>query len=120
MNYGRFFELDINNSVFENGVVLFNYRWLELNQLKDGINTIGFPVYLTFTPESVIFNLHYIDNESDRRHYHNTIIELPFSQNCEVSNELSEALNDTYSAPFPVSVNTTLREVIGNSYKKNV
>ena len=125
MNYGRFFELDIKNSIFEKGVVLFNYRWLEINQQNDGINTIGFPVYLTFTPESVIFNLHYIDdkqyldNGPDRRHYHNTIIELPFSLNCEVSNELAEALNDTYSAPFPVSVNTPLRKVIENSYNNN-
>ena len=125
MNYGRFFEFDFESSNLEKGVAVFNYRWLEQKRLDDGKKTPHHPVYLVFTQESIKFNLHYLEyknkgNTENKnpvwRHYHNTIIEFRLSSNLDVSDGLTDVLNDTYLASFPVSVNTQLRKDIKVSF----
>ena len=125
MNYGRFFEFDFESSIIEKGVAVFNYRWLEQKRPDDGKKTPLHPIYLVFTQDSIKFNLHYLENknygdaekkDSVWRHYHNTIIEFRLSSNLDVSDGLTDVLNDTYRALFPVSVNTQLRKDIEVSF----
>ncbi len=98
MNYGRFFELDFESSRLQEGVAVFNYRWLVDNSDLKG--TPRYPIYLTFTSEAIIFNLHYLDSKQEDNHYHNPIIELFLSPNMEISDGLTEALNETIGENF--------------------
>lgn len=119
MNYGRFFEFDFESSYLRKGIVVFNYRWLQ--QKPTGKRkSPRYPIYLVFTPESISFNLHYYEDETDNgkwnSHYHNTIIELRLSSNIDVTKGLSETLNNTYYASFPMSSNEPLRKIVLNSF----
>lgn len=131
MNYGCFFEFDFQSSNLRKGITVFKYRWLENEETKDDRKTPHHPIYLSFTADSIRFNLHYLEdvnannNKQEKkidvkhgwRHYHNTIIELPLSSNVDISENLTDVLNDAYWAIFPVSVNTFLRDDIDYSYK---
>lgn len=138
MNYGCFFEFDFESSNLQKGITIFNYRWLENEDTKNDRKTPHHPIYLSFSPEAIRFNLHYledknainkqegktdtnaerqIDAKPDWRHYHNTIIELPLSSNVEESDRLTDVLNDAYQAIFPISGNTYLRDDIDYSFE---
>lgn len=127
MNYGRFFEFDFESSKLDEGIAVFNYRWLQDGQ-KDGNTdrqTPRYPIYLTFTSEAIVFNLHYRDERSDEKdkktsvHYHNPIIELYLSPNMEIADGLTESLNEAYLSEFPVRGNTHLRTLIRQAYKND-
>lgn len=130
MNYGCFFEFDFKSSNLRKGITVFKYRWLENEETKDDRKTPHHPIYLSFTLGCIKFNLHYLEDKNankkqekttdakpEWRHYHNTIIELPLSSNAEVSDRLTDVLNDAYQAVFPISVNTFLRDDIDYSYE---
>lgn len=122
MNYGRFFEFDLESSYMQKGIAVFNYR--RLQQKQSGKRTSPrYPVYLVFTPESILFNLHYYEDENSkvqkhslRSHYHNTIIELRLSPNIDVMDGLTESLNNTFDAQFPVKDNKPLLKAIRDSF----
>lgn len=128
MNYGRFFEFDFESSYLQKGITVFNYRWLQ--RKTDGKRkSPRYPVYLVFTPEVILFKLHYYEdklkeNDKDdkdgeknkRSHYHNTIIELRLSPNFEVVDGLAESLNNTFEAKFPMKANAYLRGIIRESF----
>lgn len=125
MNYGRFFEYDFDSSCLERGIAVFNYRWLEHSMSDNGYKTPHHPIYLSFTPDSVSFNLHYLEetNEQEektdrplRKHYHNTIIKLYLSSGTDTADKLIEILNDIYRATFPVSIEKQLITDIKNSF----
>lgn len=134
MNYGRFFEFDFESSYLQKGIAVFNYRWLKRQDISDK-KMPRYPVYLTFTPESFSFNLHYLkDANKDKpkendswSHYHNTIIEVRLSPNVDVAKGLNESLNNAYDTEFPlkarenkcVVINTVddeLLDIIKNSF----
>lgn len=116
MNYGRFFEYDFESSRLPDGVAVFNYRWLQDNDGND--DTPRYPIYLTFTSEVIVFNLHYID-EATKSHYHNPIIELFLSPNLEISDGLSETLNESFYNEFPLKKDKHLRSIIRKSYERD-
>lgn len=107
MNYGRFFEFDFESSYLQKGIAVFNYRWLKITDGTDK-KTPRYPVYLTFTPESFSFNLHYLKEKEDHvqgmdlSHYHNTIIEVRLAPNVDEAKGLAESLNNAYVAQFPL------------------
>lgn len=135
MNYGRFFEFDFESSYLQKGIAVFNYRWLKRQDGSDK-NTPRYPVYLTFTPESFSFNLHYLKEKKDKEgeksqgmelsHYHNTIIEVRLAPNVDEAKGLTESLNNAYDAQFPLktkdngggitTVDDDLLEVVKNSF----
>lgn len=123
MNYGRFFEFDFESSYLQKGMAVFNYRWLQWQDEDanaSGKMTPRYPVYLTMTPESIAVNLHYYARENkmdDGRHYHNTIVEIRLSSDIDVTDGLTESLNDIYEAQFPMNSNLVLREKIENSFE---
>ncbi len=126
MNYGRFFEFDFESSRLQEGVAVFNYRWLKDEDWS--ADTPKFPIYLTFTSEAIVFNLHYLEPESidkktgktkKERHYHNPIIELFLSPNLEIMDGLSETLNETYMGEFPVRINKYLKKKIKKSFERD-
>lgn len=120
MNYGRFFEYDFDSSSLEKGIAVFNYRWLEHSIPDDGVKTPNYPIYLSITPESLSFNLHYLEKENGVwRHYHDTIIKLYLSSGAGTADKLTEILNDIYRATFPVSIEIQLIEDIKNSFNAN-
>lgn len=124
MNYGRFFEFDFESSRLQEGIAVFNYRWLRDVAGPDRTDTPHHPVYLTFTSEAVVFNLHYLDVDLDNKrhnkdiHYHNPIIELTLSPNLEITDGLTESLNETYYSEFPIKANDPLRKIIRESYER--
>ena len=127
MNYGRFFEFDFESSKLDEGIAVFNYRWLQDSQKNCNTDrqTPRYPIYLTFTSEAIVFNLHYRDEWSDEKddktsvHYHNPIIELYLSPNMEIADGLTESLNEAYLSEFPVRGNTHLRALIRDAYKND-
>ncbi len=136
MNYGRFFEFDFESSYLQKGIAVFNYRWLKM-QDGDADSTPTYPVYLTFTPESFCFNLHFLrpvkgvassKSAEDFVHYHNTIIEVRLAPNVDVSKGLMESINNAYDAQFPLkgrakgrsngelTMNEYLLDIVRNSF----
>lgn len=116
MNYGRFFEFDFEASRLDKGIAIFNYRWLQDHENMVTKKSPRYPIYLTFTSEAIVFSLHYVE-VTNNIHYHNSIIELFFSPNLEISDGLSEVLNDIYFSEFPVKGNKHLRTLIHKSFK---
>lgn len=116
MNYGRFFEFDFEGSKLDKGIAVFNYRWLQDHENMVTKKSPRYPIYLTFTSEAIVFNLHYVE-VTKNIHYHNSIIELFLSPNLEISDGLSEVLNDIYFSEFPVKGNKHLRTLIHKSYE---
>lgn len=114
MNYGRFFEFDFEGSRLDKGIAVFNYRWLQDRENMDAQKSPRYPIFLTFTSEAIVFNLHYVEGKI--KHYHNPIIELFLSPNLEVTDGLSEVLNEIYFSEFPVKANNHLRTIIHKSY----
>lgn len=112
MNYGRFFEFDFESSYPQKGIAVFNYRWLK-EEKSDNKKSPRYPIYLTITPESLSFNLHYLhqDDNNDYRHYHNTIIELRLSPSVDVANGLIESINNAYDAQFPFKEKDGVRPI---------
>ena len=121
MNYGRYFEFDFESSYLQKGIAVFNYRWLKRQDGTDK-NTPRYPVYLTFTPESFSFNLHYLKEKKDKEvektqgmelsHYHNTIIEVRLAPNVDEAKGLTESLNNAYDAQFPLKTKDNNGSVI--------
>lgn len=122
MNYGRFFEYDFESSCLEKGISVFNYRWLEHSMPDDGNRTPHHPIYLSFTPDSISFNLHYIEESKKlgesplRKHFHDTIVKLYLSSGKDTADKLTEILNDIYRATFPVNIENQLITNIKNSF----
>lgn len=126
MNYGRYFEFDFESSKLDAGVAVFNYRWLQ-DRPQDKVadkHSPRYPIYLTFTSDSIVFNLHYREDGNYNKtgkavHYHNPIIELVLSPNMEIADGLTESLNETYLSEFPVKGNKYLRKMIFDAYEKD-
>lgn len=118
MNYGRFFEFDFESSKLDEGIAVFNYRWLRDKHPSAGSQTPNHPIYLTFAPEAIVFHLHYVDlkPEGNMIHYHNPILELFLSPNLEISDGLTDTLNESFSNEFPVKSNILLKKIIRESY----
>ena len=121
MNYGRFFDFDFESSYLQKGVTVFNYKWLQ-QKPQGKRKSPRYPIYLVFTPEALLFNLHYYDfelqdeNWKSASHYHNTIIELRLSPNTDMADGLSESLNNAFNAQFPMKANKPLRDMIRDSF----
>lgn len=118
MNYGRFFEFDFESSYLQKGMAVFNYRWLQDTNVKpNDKNTPRFPVYLTLSPESICFNLHYSEKtEEGWNHFHNTIIEIRVSSDTDVTDGLTGSINNVYDAQFPMKQNQYLRKLVERSF----
>ena len=126
MNYGRFFEFDFESSKLDAGIAVFNYRWLQDRSQEGAADKLSprYPIYLTFTSEAIVFNLHYREEGQSNTtgkaiHYHNPIIELVLSPNMEIADGLTESLNETYLSEFPVCGNAYLRKMICNAYEND-
>jgi len=117
MNYGRFFELDLDSSRIEEGVSVFNYIDLsDAFSKKEKQMTPEYPIFVTVTSSSVKFILQYCvykyDNKISRYypserinefsviHMEEVILELPLSMTSGQS--LSSIVKRIYSTPFPV------------------
>ncbi len=113
MNYGRFFSLDYESSLFQNGMAVYYYREVEDKERRDDDNLSSrFPIYVTITKESIDFRMHYYSNkgeESLHTHLNNTILSLPISTNLEVKDRLTEVLAEAYSVNFPNNSNKKKR-----------
>lgn len=117
MNYGRFFELDLDSSRIEEGVSVFNYIDLsDAFSKEEKQMSPKYPIFVTVTSSSVKFILQYCvykyDNKISRYypseiindfsviHMEEVILELPLSMTSGQS--LSSIVKRIYSTPFPV------------------
>src|SRR5690606_1117324 len=109
MNYGRFFSLDHESSLFQNGIAVYYYREVkdQKNNDTDDLSS-KFPIYLTISKQSLDFRAHYYSNineEPYHTHLHNLILSLPISTNLEIKDRLTEVLTEAYDTNFPNNSN---------------
>ena len=117
MNYGRFFELDLNSSRIEEGVSVFNYIDLsDAFSKKEKQMTPEYPIFVTVTSSSVKFILQYCVYKYDNKissyypserinefsviHMEEVILELPLKMTSGQS--ISSIVKRIYSTPFPL------------------
>lgn len=137
MNYGRFFELDLDSSRIEGGVSVFNYIDLsDAFSKKEKQMTPEYPIFVTVTSSSVKFILQYCvykydnkisryypserNNEFSLIHLEQVILELPLKMTSGQS--LSSIVKRIYSTPFPVQAKgdnvNYIEELIKSRYDK--
>ncbi len=115
MNSGSFFRLDLDTSKVVEGITFYDY--LDVPDLRNGKDSIKYPIRVAISSERVSFFVHYFDEYvttsiSDNKrieellrphHAEETIISLDYHSGLDCKDNLSAHIKHIYNSAFPLS-----------------